>query len=36
MDVTPVKVLFVCVKKGVRAAIAKAIVELQSNGGDTR
>lgn len=32
MDVTPVKVLFVCVNKGVRAAIAKAIVELQSNG----
>ena len=32
MDATPVKVLFVCVKKGVRAAIAKAIVEQQSNG----
>ncbi|PME30960.1 hypothetical protein BCV39_07815 [Vibrio sp. 10N.286.55.E10] len=32
MDATPVKVLFVCVKKGVRAAIAKAMVELQSNG----
>ncbi len=33
MDATPpVKVLFVCVKKGVRAAIAKRIVELQSNG----
>lgn len=32
MDVTPIKVLFVCVKKGVRAAIAKAIVEQKSNG----
>ncbi|MFA0232987.1 hypothetical protein AB4491_28970, partial [Vibrio sp. 10N.261.45.A7] len=32
MDATPIKVLFVCVKKGVRAAIAKAVVEQQSNG----
>ncbi|WP_333912795.1 arsenate reductase/protein-tyrosine-phosphatase family protein [Vibrio coralliirubri] len=32
MNTTPIKVLFVCVKKGVRAAIAKAIVEQQSNG----
>ena len=32
MDITPINVLFVCVKKGVRAAIAKAIVEQQSNG----
>ncbi|CAH7020325.1 hypothetical protein AB6D20_009690 [Vibrio splendidus] len=32
MNTPPIKVLFVCVKKGVRAAIAKAIVEQQSNG----
>lgn len=32
MNATPIKVLFVCVKKGVRAAIAKAMVEKQSNG----
>ncbi|WP_116870083.1 hypothetical protein [Vibrio splendidus] len=32
MNTIHIKVLFVCVKKGVRAAIAKAIVEQQSNG----
>ncbi|WP_253821971.1 hypothetical protein [Vibrio sp. T3Y01] len=32
MSPTPINILFVCVKKGVRAAIAKAIVEQQSNG----
>ncbi|CDT86964.1 arsenate reductase [Vibrio coralliirubri] len=32
MDVSPISVLFVCVKKGVRAAIAKAMVEQKSNG----
>ncbi|WP_061019251.1 arsenate reductase [Vibrio splendidus] len=32
MNIAPINVLFVCVKKGVRAAIAKAIAEQQSNG----
>ncbi|NOI89921.1 hypothetical protein F0235_05635 [Vibrio splendidus] len=32
MNTTPINILFVCVKKGVRAAIAKAIVEQESNG----
>ena len=32
MNATPIKILFVCVKKGVRAAIAKAMVDQQSNG----
>ncbi|CAH6810094.1 Protein-tyrosine-phosphatase [Vibrio chagasii] len=32
MSTTPINILFVCVKKGVRAAIAKAIVEQKSNG----
>lgn len=32
MNATPIKILFVCVKKGVRAAIAKAMVDQRSNG----